>query len=135
MWLPFIYYLIQMHIKEQFKCIEIKLNHRLVRYMLKVIWEHIKEYNINSRADFNICMTYKYLRHIWKHPNSWRRSTWGKRAFYPKKTWDRKLFIFTNWSISLTDEWYSRRTSASSEHMDIKKLLEWCLKTREQIPF
>jgi hypothetical protein len=123
-----------MHIRKQFKCIEIPLNHRLVRHMIKFLWDHIKEFDITKNQDYNMVMTYKYLKRIWKRPNYGRRARNGKRTYYQKKCGKRYLYLFSNWSFSRMDEWYSKE-NINNSNIDIDQLLMWCVKARDNVPF
>jgi len=118
----------------QFKCIRVPLNHRLVRKLVKLLWEYIKKNNITMAYDYDLIMSYKYLKRMWRHPNIRRRSESWKKTYYSKKIKENDLYIYTNGSIWIVDQWYSYYKLKPGE-MNIEQLMQWIIACWNYTPF
>ena len=131
---------ITMHIKKAFKCIEIPLNHRLLRRLIKDLRVYIKENNITSYNHYNCIMAYNYLRRMWKHKNSQRFVSsfveW-KHYRFDKQITNRKIYFEYDWYICL-ERTHICETDCkliSKDYNNIKQILKWYFSERNNIPF
>lgn len=118
----------------QFKCIRVPLNHRLLRKLVKLLWEHIKKNSITTAYDYDLVTTYKFLKRLWKHPNIRRRSGSWKQTYYSKKLKENDLYIYVNGSLWFVDQGYSFYKLKPGE-MNVEQLMQWIKTCWEYTPF
>jgi len=109
-------------INKNYKYFTFKLNHRLVRKIIKKIEGEVKG---NEYSDLNYL--YRYLKHIWKHPNYERFSTSGN-TYISKRLQERRIHISTG-SICTNDISPSiKHKVLEKKDMDIDVFLEYLIK-------
>lgn len=95
-------------INKNYQYFTFKLNHRLVRKMIKKI-----EGEVRSNEHSELHYLYRYLKHIWKHPNCERFSISGNKLI-SKRLQNRRIHISTG-NICLND------ISPSAKHKVLEK--------------
>lgn len=117
-------------INKNYQYFTFKLNHRLVRKIIKKIWNEIKN---NEHSDLRYL--YRYLKHIWKHPNYERFSISGN-TYISKRLRDRRIHISTG-NICTNDISPSQKHKVlEKKDMDINVFLDYLIKCFwKQLPF
>lgn len=120
-----------------YNLIRVRLNHRLVRKILRAFEKEIKEKNLKRENAWLIIDNYKLLKKMWKHPN-YNRFINYKAKFY-KKTNDRRMFIFNTWKIYLSyNNWSSiprAHKAYKSYEKNIDTIIKFMLKHPIDCPF
>ena len=120
--------------KVQFKCIIIPLNHRLIRKLKWLIEWYVKECWGCVDKHENIMIIYKYIKRMWKHKNTKRRSRDWRRTFWNKKPNKRFLYLYTNWAFYISNDNYSNYTLKKWD-IKIEDLFKWITSAIERVPF
>ena len=118
----------------QFRCIRVPLNHRLLRKLIKLLWEYIEKNNITKAYDYNLISSYKSLKRLRRHPNVRRRSDSWKQTYFSKKLKDNDLYVYTNGNIWIVDQWYSYYKLKPGE-MNVEQLMQWIIICWDYTPF
>ena len=117
-----IYIIAMVLINKSYQYFTLRLNHRLVRKMIKKIWKEIK----NGEGS-NLIYLYRYLKHIWKRPNYWRFTISG-HTYISKRLNERRLHISTG-NICMNNGSPSiKHKVLEKKDMDIDIFLDYLIK-------
>jgi len=117
-----IYITTMLHISSKYQYFTFRLNHRLVRKIVKKI-----EGEVKSSEHSELRYLYRYLKHIWKHPNYERFNISGK-TYISKRLQDRRIHISTG-NICLNDISPTiKHKILEKKDMDIDIFLDYLIK-------
>ena len=123
-----------MKLNKSFKCIEVKLNHRLVRKLIKVFEEYVKKYpKPTLDYDWQIYNTYKYLKRLWKHKNYKRFNWWYSSQRINKQINKRVLIIYTD-RISIYTV-HDSNIVLEKNFKSVEEIFKWFFSKRNDCPF
>lgn len=128
-----------MLLQKSFKCIEVKLNHRLIRKILKVLKWYIDKYGNDDyilQSEFDIRYMYKYLKRMRRHKNYKRFTCWlHPRKYFDKEISKRKLYIYPD-AIHIYNARHTEpRVELWKDFEAVNDILNWYFSKRNDCPF